>query len=91
VRRLAARANVSPRHLSRLFREELGMTPAKYVEAVRFDAAKSMLDAGHSVTHAAERAGFGSSESLRRAFVQHLGIPPRSYQQRFLSTGRASG
>jgi transcriptional regulator GlxA family with amidase domain len=91
VQRLAARANVSPRHLSRLFKEELGMTPAKYVEAIRFDAAKSMLDAGHPVTHAAERAGFGSSESLRRAFIQHLGIPPRSYQQRFLSTGSCSG
>jgi transcriptional regulator GlxA family with amidase domain len=88
VPRLAALAGVSPRHLSRLFQNEVGMTPAKYVELIRFDAAKSMLDAGHSVTAAAERAGFGSSESLRRAFIAHMGIPPHAYQQRFRSASR---
>jgi transcriptional regulator GlxA family with amidase domain len=85
IPQLAARANVSPRHLTRLFQSEVGMTPAKYVELIRLDAAKSMLNAGHSVTSTAERAGFGSSESLRRAFVDHVGIPPRTYQQRFRS------
>ncbi|GAA0383265.1 GlxA family transcriptional regulator [Microbispora corallina] len=90
VPRLAARAGMSPRHLSRLFQSEVGMSPAKYVELIRFDAAKAMLDAGHSVTAAAERAGFGSSESLRRAFVQHVGIPPRAYQQRFRSAYRGA-
>jgi transcriptional regulator GlxA family with amidase domain len=85
VPRLAARVKVSTRHLARLFQSEIGMTPAKYVELIRFDAAKAMLDAGHSVTSAAERAGFGSSESLRRVFIDHVGIPPRTYQQRFQS------
>ncbi|MEV8632265.1 GlxA family transcriptional regulator [Streptosporangium sp. NPDC051023] len=88
VSRLAARAGLSARHLTRLFRSEVGTTPAKYVELIRFDAAKSMLDAGHSVTSAAERAGYGSSESLRRAFIHHVGVPPRAYQQRFRSVRR---
>ncbi|GAA3127440.1 GlxA family transcriptional regulator [Streptosporangium carneum] len=88
VSRLAARAGVSTRHLTRLFQGEVGMTPAKYVELIRLDAAKSMLDAGHSVTSAAERAGFGSSESLRRAFVNQVGVSPRAYRQRFRSSRR---
>jgi transcriptional regulator GlxA family with amidase domain len=88
VPRLAEAAGVSARHLARLFQSEVGMTPGKYVELIRFDAAKSMLDVGHSVTSAAELAGFGSSESLRRAFVHHVGIPPRVYQQRFRSSRR---
>ncbi|MCS5717102.1 GlxA family transcriptional regulator [Herbiconiux sp. CPCC 205763] len=83
---LARQAAVSPRHLSRLFHDELGTTPAKYVEGIRFDAAKAILDAGHSVTDAAERSGFGSPETLRRAFVARLGVSPSRYQRRFRTT-----
>lgn len=53
---LAAVAGVSPRHLARLFAAELDTSPAKYVERVRLDAARSLLDAGHSVTRAARLA-----------------------------------
>lgn len=81
--RLAVLAHLSPRHLTRLFREELDTTPARYVEQVRFDTARDLLDSGHSVTDTALRSGFGSTETLRRAFVRHLGVPPRTYQQRF--------
>ncbi|QHC61000.1 DJ-1/PfpI family protein [Rathayibacter sp. VKM Ac-2760] len=88
---MAALARVSPRHLSRLFRDELSMSPSKYVELVRLDKAKSLLDMGHSVTRVAEDSGFVSSESLRRAFITHVSIPPSKYQHRFSSTrGRAS-
>ncbi|MGW4946184.1 GlxA family transcriptional regulator [Actinoplanes sp. NPDC004185] len=83
---LAARAHVSARHLSRLFRDELGVSPAKYVESVRVDAAIRLLHAGHSVTAAAGRSGIGSPETLRRMFVTRLGVSPRTYRQRF---GRA--
>ncbi|HLH84560.1 MAG TPA: GlxA family transcriptional regulator [Trebonia sp.] len=86
--RLAALANVSPRQLTRLFRSELQTTPARYVGDIRFDTAKNLLDAGHSVTDAALRSGFGSAETLRRVFVQRLGVSPRAYQQRFRSAIR---
>jgi len=82
---LAEIARVSPRHLSRLFQEELGMTPGKYVEVTRLNRAKQLLDDGRSVTEAAEASGFGSSETLRRAFVLHLAIPPSKYRGRFSS------
>jgi transcriptional regulator GlxA family with amidase domain len=85
---LAAMASVSPRHLTRLFRDELKTTPARYVEHIRFDTARDLLDAGHSVTDTALRSGFGSAETLRRAFIQHLGVSPRAYQQRFRSAIR---
>lgn len=86
--KLAALANVSPRHLTRLFRNELKTTPAGYVKQIRFDTAKDLLDAGHSVTHAALQSGFGSPETLRSAFIQQLGVSPRAYQQRFHSALR---
>ena len=86
IARMAATAAVSPRHLTRLFRAELGLTPARYVEDVRLDAGKRALEQGFSVAGAARAAGFGTSESMRRAFVLRVGVAPRTYQQRFGST-----
>jgi transcriptional regulator GlxA family with amidase domain len=83
VRILAARASLSTRQLTRLFRSELGMTPADYVEMVRIDAARAALDAGRTVTDTAYLAGFGSTETLRRAFVSRLGVSPKAYRERF--------
>jgi transcriptional regulator GlxA family with amidase domain len=83
---LAAVAGTSTRQLNRLFIQEFGTTPARYVELVRLEAAQALLDAGHTVTSAAARSGFGSDETLRRAFVHHLGIPPTTYRRRFAST-----
>jgi transcriptional regulator GlxA family with amidase domain len=85
---LSAIANISLRHLTRLFRDELSTTPAKYVELIRIGTAKDLLDAGHSVTDTVHRSGFGSAESLRRTFIQHVGISPRAYQQRFRTSCR---
>jgi transcriptional regulator GlxA family with amidase domain len=84
---LAARVRVSPRHLTRMFRTELDTTPMRYVELIRFDLAKALLDSGHNATEAAARSGFPSYESLRRAFARHLGISPTGYQRRFGTTG----
>ena len=82
---LAARAHVSARHLTRLFQAELGTTPGRYVEAVRVEAAVRLLHEGHSVTATAQRVGIGSPETLRRAFLARMGVPPSVYLQRFRS------
>jgi transcriptional regulator GlxA family with amidase domain len=84
---LAREAGVSPRHLSRLFRNETGMTPGQYVESVRMEAAQALLEAGNEpVDTVAEQSGFGSAESMRRTFQQTLGVPPTVYRARFRST-----
>ncbi|MGW7075154.1 GlxA family transcriptional regulator [Streptomyces sp. NPDC054866] len=83
---LAGRAAVSPRHLTRLFTRQLGTTPAAYVESIRLEAARMLLERGASVTDAAERSGLGSDETLRRAFARHLGTTPSAYAARFRTT-----
>lgn len=88
VKSLAARASLSTRQLTRLFRSELGTTPANYVELARIDAARSALDAGRTVSETAHLAGFGSTESLRRAFIAHLGLSPKAYRDRFRTAAR---
>ncbi|MFJ8008181.1 GlxA family transcriptional regulator [Streptomyces fagopyri] len=77
---MAATASVSVRQLTRLFHDEIGTTPARYVEMVRLETAQAHLQAGHTVAVAAARSGFGSAETLRRVFTSRLGISPAAYR-----------
>jgi transcriptional regulator GlxA family with amidase domain len=86
VKALATQASLSTRQLTRLFQTELGTTPARYVEAMRIDAARAALDAGSSVGDAARSAGFGSPETLRRVFVSDSASPRKAYRDRFRTT-----
>ena len=52
------------------------------------DGAKAALESGYTITEAAERVGYGNSETLRRAFVARLEVSPSAYQQRFRSAQR---
>lgn len=82
---LAKHLNVSTRHLTRLFHDELATTPGRYVENIRFDLARALLDQGHTATRAAELAGFPSYESMRRVFARKVSSSPVAYQRRFAS------
>lgn len=81
---LAARASMSPRHFSRVFLDEVGESPGQYVERVRVDAARRLLeDTDDTVALVARRCGFGTAETMRRAFVRRVGVAPDHYRRRF--------
>lgn len=87
---LSARAGFSPRHLSRVFAREVGTTPARYVERVRVEAARVLLETSDAPLDTVARlSGLGSVESLRRAFLREVGVTPHAYRRRFLTTGIA--
>jgi transcriptional regulator GlxA family with amidase domain len=93
LKALSTRAGFSVRHLTRLFQRELGVTPGQYVESVRVEAAKARLQRSDEPLPTIARAsGFGSDESMRRAFSRELATAPAAYRERFRSTGaRAAG
>lgn len=81
---LADVAGIGPRHLSRLFRAEMGMSPAAYVELTRLDVARRMLeDSAAPIKVIAHAAGFGSTATLRRAFLRRIHVTPLEYRLRF--------
>jgi len=81
---LADVVGVSPRHLSRLFRAELGISPSAYVEWTRIDIARRLLEECSLPIKAISHAvGFGSTATLRRAFQRRIGISPLDYRRRF--------
>jgi transcriptional regulator GlxA family with amidase domain len=84
VEHLAARANLSPRHFSRLFAEVFGCAPAHYVENLRLSEARRMLSHdGVSLQRTAAAVGFASTEVFRRAFERRFGLSPAEYRSRF--------
>jgi transcriptional regulator GlxA family with amidase domain len=84
VETMAARANMSPRHFARAFRAETGVTPARYVERVRLEAARRGLeDSSAPVAAVAAACGFGTAETMRRAFLRVLEVSPAEYRRRF--------
>lgn len=86
---LAERMSMSERHFARVFRSETGQTPARYVEQVRVERAKSHLEqTTWPLARVAQRAGFGSVDSLQRSLRRHAGITPEQYRERFSALGQ---
>jgi transcriptional regulator GlxA family with amidase domain len=84
VAALAQRAHMSKRSFARGFYEEIRETPAAYVEALRIEHARTLLETGApSLEAVARAAGFASAEVLRRAFHRRLGVSPADYRARF--------
>ncbi len=87
---LADRVSMSPRNFFRVFVAEVGMTPGRFVERVRVEAARRLLEeTSRGIPGIAVACGFGSPETMRLAFRRALGVNPKGYRSRFHSTALA--
>jgi len=81
---LAARACMSVRNFSRRFAQEFGVTPGSYVEAVRVEAAKRLLETTRrGLEDIAEVCGFGTVETMHRSFKRTVRVTPGEYRRHF--------
>lgn len=81
---LAGRAAMSERTFARAFLAQKGMTPARYVELVRLDQARRLLEStSWPLARIASRSGLGSAATLARSFRRRLGVTPQLYRERF--------
>jgi methylphosphotriester-DNA--protein-cysteine methyltransferase len=65
-------------------RSEVGLTPAAWVERARVSAAQKLLETGElSPKQVAPQCGFADTDTLRRAFIRHLGVTPAEYRKRY--------
>jgi transcriptional regulator GlxA family with amidase domain len=89
VESLAERVHLSTRHFRRLFLRAMGTTPRAYLEQLRVEAAKSLLEnTAKPLKRVADECGFVTDEALRRAFVRQVGIAPGQYRERFGTQAR---
>jgi transcriptional regulator GlxA family with amidase domain len=90
VERLARLADMSRRHFARAFVAETGVTPARYVEDLRVEAARRLLETTtRPVETIATTCGFGTTETMRNAFLRSVRVPPMEYRRRFDKETRA--
>ena len=84
---LARRVAMSPRNFFRVFSHELGVTPARFVERARVEAARQLLeDTQAGVDAIAARCGFRTAETMRAAFQRVLRVSPHGYRARMTGT-----
>lgn len=84
VAALARLAHMSERNFTRCFTAEVGLTPARYVERVRVETARRLLeDTAESVDSIAAASGFGTAETMRRTFLRLVHTSPAEYRRRF--------
>jgi transcriptional regulator GlxA family with amidase domain len=81
---LAARTSMSVRNFSRRFAQEFGSTPGAYVEAVRVEAGRRLLETTRrGLTDIARDCGFGTVETMHRSFQRTIRVTPGQYRQHF--------
>lgn len=84
VERLATLAAMSPRNFTRVFTREMRMTPMEFVQNVRVDRARQLLETSDiPIKTIAYRSGFGSSRHMRVLFSEKLGVTPVQYRRQF--------
>ena len=84
VAALAGRAGMSERHFSRVFTEQTGLSPGRYVDRSRAEAARRLLETtDHPLERVARECGYGTVETLYRSFRRHWRISPGDYRRRF--------
>lgn len=88
VTALAKIAAMSARNFTRVFSQEVGISPSEYVDLTRVDVARFLLEGSRlPIASIAEKSGFGSARAMRRAFLAHVGVLPSDYRDRFRTSG----
>lgn len=81
VETLAARSAMSVRSFHRKFTESVGETPAHFVETLRLERVRMLMDGNGSLKEIAAQTGFASAAQLSKAFERRFGIGPRLFRQ----------
>ncbi|MFC6017940.1 GlxA family transcriptional regulator [Plantactinospora solaniradicis] len=85
---MAAHASMSVRTFTRRFREETGLSPARWLLQQRTDHARLLLESTDlNVDQVARRSGFGTTAALRQQLHQRIGVPPTTYRRTFRPPG----
>lgn len=81
---LARQLAVSERTLNRRFKQAIGKAPLHYLQGLRIDVAKRLLETKELTLDAvSQRVGYGDLSTFRRLFKRETGLSPREYQRRF--------
>ena len=81
VEEVCSASGLSPSRMQRLFKLEMGLTPAQYARGKRMERFKALVKEGETVASAIYDAGFSSSSRLYENAVVQLGMTPATYRK----------
>nr|WP_298895045.1 helix-turn-helix domain-containing protein [uncultured Altererythrobacter sp.] len=81
VEHMAAFAGMSVRNFHRRFKTQFGLPPGKFLEQLRLDRAKELIESGEAITMAGSRVGFHSPSSFRTSFKERFGVTPSHHRK----------
>lgn len=82
-KKLAAISNMAESYFIHIFKQELGMTPMEYLNKLRIEKAKKLLDGGdNNITEVAEMCGYCSASYFSNCFNKEVGMTPSNYRKR---------
>jgi transcriptional regulator GlxA family with amidase domain len=81
VERLAERAGMSPRTFHRRFVEATGETPGRFIETIRLDHARQLLQTRASLKEIAAKAGYATQGQFSKAFARRFGLGPGLFRE----------
>jgi transcriptional regulator GlxA family with amidase domain len=88
---LAERVAMSPRNFARVFSQEFGTTPGRYLVRLRVEAARRLLEqTDRGLKQVASASGFRSADVMRRAIQRALGTTPLGYRRQFQTSASRS-
>jgi transcriptional regulator GlxA family with amidase domain len=92
LRAMADHARMSVRTFTRRFRDETGVSPARWLLGQRTDHARLLLETTDlGVDRIARRAGFGTAAALRQQFHAVVGVAPTAYRRTFRAPSARAG
>lgn len=77
---LADQVNLSPFHLLRVFKQEMGLSPHAYLTQTRIWRARKLLLSGFPIADVAAQTGFADQSHLTRRFKRIVGVTPGQYR-----------
>jgi len=90
IKNIAQELGVSPSYLSRIFKEEVGITPHDFLLSKRIERARRLLsDTNLDIYLIAIESGFSSQSHLTRYFSKQVGLPPSKYRKHVLKGRQA--
>jgi transcriptional regulator GlxA family with amidase domain len=80
----ARHVGLSPRHFKRRFKKAVDETPLKYLQQIRLEAAKTMLETtADTIGDITRQVGYEDSSTFRRLFKTYTALSPREYRDKF--------
>ncbi len=92
IEEFAQNVNISPRHLQKIFKNQMGVPPIAYLRELRLEKAREFLeDSFYQIKEIGSKVGMPNDSHFTRDFKKKFGVTPTEYRKQFWDKIQAGG